>query len=66
MFEDDDRLYAVVRNQELQYSLWPADREPPAGWEPCGPVAAKPECLNYIRAEWTDMRPKSLRDYLDA
>ncbi len=58
---DDDRLYAVVRNEELQYSLWPTDREPPAGWEAAGPVATRPECLDFIRDEWTDLRPKSLR-----
>lgn len=62
MFDDDSRLYAVVRNDELQYSLWPADREPPAGWEVAGPVAARAECLEYIRGVWTDLRPKSLRD----
>jgi MbtH protein len=59
---DDDRLYAVVRNEEHQYSLWPADREPPLGWTATGPVATRPECLDHIRSEWTDMRPLSLRE----
>jgi uncharacterized protein YbdZ (MbtH family) len=25
-------------------------------------VAARAECLEYIRAVWTDLRPKSLRE----
>ncbi len=62
---DDDRQYAVVRNEELQYSLWPADREPPAGWEAAGPVASRRDCLEYISGEWTDLRPKSLREHME-
>lgn len=62
---DDERRYAVVRNEELQYSLWPANREIPAGWEAAGPVASRAECLDYIRETWTDMRPKSLRERMD-
>ena len=30
--DDDTRTYAVVVNDEEQYSIWPDDREPPAGW----------------------------------
>jgi MbtH protein len=67
MFDDDDaRFYAVVRNDEHQYSLWPADREPPRGWVVSGPVGSRSDCLDYIRSEWTDMRPKSLRDRMGA
>lgn len=29
--ETDDRTYRVVLNDEEQYSIWWADREPPAG-----------------------------------
>jgi MbtH protein len=61
MFDDDTRNYAVVCNGELQYSIWPADRQPPDGWEPTGPVATRTECLEYIRTVWTDLRPLSLR-----
>jgi MbtH protein len=64
MFEDDDpRPYSVVRNGEEQYSIWPADREPPGGWERDGFVGQKPDCLTHIAQVWTDLRPKSLRDY---
>lgn len=62
---DDDRRYAVVRNEELQYSVWPADREPPAGWAVAGPVGTRQECLEHIRGEWTDLRPKSLREHME-
>jgi MbtH protein len=65
MFEDDTRQYAVVRNDEHQYSIWPADREPPAGWTAAGPVATRTDCLEHIRGAWTDLRPKSLRDRMD-
>lgn len=31
--EDDTTVYVVVVNHEEQYSIWPADRELPLGWE---------------------------------
>ena len=58
----DQALQAVVVNAEGQYSLWPADREPPKGWEPAGKSGTKAECLAYIEEVWTDMRPRSLRE----
>lgn len=67
MFEDDDdRQYTVVRNHEEQYSIWPVDRDIPAGWEAVGRTGVKAECLSYIDEVWTDMRPKSLRERMDS
>ena len=51
----------VVVNHEEQYSIWPADRQPPAGWREVGKEGTKDECLAYIKEVWTDMRPLSLR-----
>lgn len=62
MFEDDDdKIYDVVVNREEQYSIWPADRELPLGWETIGFSGTKQECLDKIEEIWTDMRPLSLR-----
>lgn len=58
---DDARTYTVLVNEEEQYSLWPADVAVPAGWRAAGKVGTKQECLDYVRAVWTDMRPLSLR-----
>ena len=63
---DDDRIYKVVVNHEEQYSIWFADREPPAGWREVGKEGSKEECLTYINDVWTDMRPLSLRKQMDA
>ncbi|HKS98461.1 MAG TPA: MbtH family NRPS accessory protein [Rugosimonospora sp.] len=59
--EDDDGRYAVVVNDEEQYSIWPADREPPAGWRGEGTAGTRQECADHIDRVWTDMRPLSLR-----
>jgi MbtH protein len=48
-------------NHEEQYSIWPADRDIPAGWRKAGKQAKKADCLAYINEVWTDMRPLSLR-----
>lgn len=65
-FDDEDRDFVVVCNQEEQYSIWPADREPPQGWNTVGVQGVKQHCLAWIEQHWTDMRPKSLRERLDA
>jgi MbtH protein len=59
---EDDRLYKVVRNDEEQYSIWPADETNPNGWYDVGKTGPKSECLAHIKEVWTDMRPRSLRD----
>lgn len=58
---DDKTVYKVVVNHEEQYSICPADRENPAGWEDAGKSGTKQECLAYIEEVWTDLRPLSLR-----
>jgi MbtH protein len=58
--------YQVVVNHEEQYSIWPARKEIPAGWTATGPTGTREECLAHIREVWTDMRPRSLREAMDA
>jgi MbtH protein len=65
-FEDENGEYLVLVNHELQYSLWPAFHEVSPGWNPVGPRGKRKECLYWIEATWTDMRPKSLVDAMEA
>ena len=58
---EDTTIYKVVINHEEQYSIWPADRELPLGWQEVGTQGLKDECLAYIKDVWSDMRPLSLR-----
>jgi MbtH protein len=60
MVDDENGEYCVLINGEGQYSLWPAFKEVPAGWTAVGPRGARKECLDYVEANWTDMRPRSL------
>lgn len=53
--------YDVVVNDEEQYSIWPAGRAVPAGWNTVGVSGSREKCLEHIDEVWTDMRPKSLR-----
>lgn len=64
MTDVSDDEYVVVRNHEEQYSIWWADRDPPAGWTIVGKSGPKDECLAYIEEVWTDMRPLSLRRWM--
>jgi MbtH protein len=60
-FDHDETIYKVVVNHEEQYSIWPADRQNPKGWNDVGTTGTKSHCLDYIKAVWTDMRPLSVR-----
>jgi MbtH protein len=57
----DEPTSLVVLNDEEQYSIWPADREIPAGWRADGTQGTREQCLAHIAEVWTDMRPLSLR-----
>jgi MbtH protein len=59
-FEDPNGEYLVLVNDEGQYSLWPKFRAVPSGWDVVGPSGKRKECLDWIEANWTDMRPRSL------
>ncbi len=61
MENQTEQLYSVVVNHEEQYSIWPADRDIPTGWQAVGQKGSKEACLAYINEVWTDMRPLSLR-----
>ncbi|MGW6055200.1 MbtH family protein [Streptomyces sp. NPDC055189] len=62
----DERTYRVVLNDEEQYSIWPADRDVPAGWRAEGTEGAREACLSHIGEIWTDMRPRSLRQRMES
>lgn len=58
--------YDVVVNDEEQYSIWPTTGGIPAGWRSVGVRGTKDRCLEHIAQVWTDMRPLSLRNRMDA
>ncbi|KUJ65979.1 protein mbtH [Streptomyces albus subsp. albus] len=64
-FENPDASYYVLVNEENQHSLWPAFAEVPEGWTIAHGESGRQECLDYIEANWTDMRPKSLAEAMD-
>lgn len=67
MIDDTDTQarFMVVMNLEEQYSIWPEGRDLPAGWRAEGVSGTKQECLDHIGQVWTDMRPLSLRKWME-
>ncbi len=59
--EPDNCQYQVVKNDEGQYSIWPATRELPRGWVIGGYVGNRSECVAHIDRVWVDMLPRSVR-----
>jgi len=60
-FDDngEETALLVLVNGENQHSLWPAALEIPAGWEQRF-EGSRQACLDYVDANWQDIRPASL------
>jgi len=57
----DGDVFKVLINDEVQYSLWPAGQQAPAGWTEVGFTGGMQECSDYVDQHWVDMRPLSLQ-----
>ncbi|KOV64754.1 MbtH family protein [Streptomyces sp. MMG1121] len=65
-FEDQDGTFLVLVNDENQHSLWPQFADVPDGWSVVHGPDTHAACLEYVERSWTDMRPKSLADAMNA
>ncbi|MER5218056.1 MbtH family protein [Streptomyces sp. NPDC002838] len=65
-FDDENGTFHVLVNDEGQHSLWPVFAEVPEGWRVVLGDAARDECLEYVEENWTDLRPRSLREAMAA
>ncbi|WP_431042200.1 MbtH family protein [Streptomyces sp. P1-3] len=65
-FDDADGRFYVLVNEEEQHSLWPSFVEVPDGWRIVFGEDGRQECLDYVEQNWTDLRPKSLREAMAA
>jgi MbtH protein len=64
-FDQTDSDFLALINDEDQYSLWPSAITVPSGWRTALGPASRDDCLNHIEGNWTDMRPRSLRNAVD-
>jgi len=63
-FDNENATFRVLVNHEEQYSLWPDYKTIPGGWRDSGFLGKKPECMEYVNKHWKDMRPLSLRKFM--
>jgi len=61
LLDDLDLDYVVLVNDEQGHSLWPASIAVPQGWTLVHGPATRDDCLGYVRENWTDIRPASVR-----
>lgn len=64
-FDDENGKFLVLVNDENQHSLWPSFVDVPAGWRVVHPEDSRQACLEYIEANWTDLRPRSLVEKME-
>ncbi|MBY6414514.1 MbtH family protein [Rhodococcus sp. BP-252] len=65
-FDDEDGRFFVLVNDEDQHSLWPTFSDVPQGWRVVFGEDSRAACLEYVEKNWTDMRPRSLREAMEA
>lgn len=65
-FDDPDATFGVLVNDEGQHSLWPATIAVPTGWTSVYGPTDRDACVEYVNANWTDLRPRSLAAQLDS
>ncbi|GAA2973358.1 MbtH family protein [Actinokineospora diospyrosa] len=65
-FDDENGTFHALVNDEGQYSLWPTFVDVPAGWQVVFGPDTRAAVLAHIEATWTDMRPRSLAQRMDA
>jgi uncharacterized protein YbdZ (MbtH family) len=63
-FDDENGTFFVLVNDEEQHSLWPTFADIPNGWSVVYGEASRQACLDFIEENWTDIRPRSLRERL--
>jgi uncharacterized protein YbdZ (MbtH family) len=64
LFDDDSISFVVLVNDEKRHGLWPAFTD----FRRLAGVYGHPgraKCLDYVERNWTDIRPKSLREKLE-
>jgi natural product biosynthesis luciferase-like monooxygenase protein len=49
-------LFRVLQNEQGRYSLWPAAKATPAGWQEALAAASKTDCLAFVGRAWTQLR----------
>ncbi|MFF8714606.1 MbtH family protein [Streptomyces sp. NPDC015184] len=59
-FDDPEGRFLVLVNDEGQHSLWPSFAEVPGGWTVALGENTREACLEFVGANWTDLRPRSL------
>jgi MbtH protein len=63
-FENETGVFHVLINDEGQHSLWPSFVAIPSGWTVALESRDRTACIEFINEHWTDMRPKSLVEFM--
>lgn len=65
-FDRENETFIVLINHEGEYSIWPHWKPIPTGWSSIENIKGdKKSVLEYVEEAWTDMRPQSLRTWMD-
>lgn len=63
-FDSDGGDFVVIVNSDGQHSLWPGFHAVPTSWTVAFGPAGRDACLEHVRENWTDMRPRTVVEHL--
>lgn len=55
-FESENEDYQILVNKKSQHSLWPLNQNAPEGWSRVGLKGKRRECLEWIAANWKEIK----------
>lgn len=60
-FDNPQGQFYILRNDQQQYSLWPAHCDLPAGWTVVCPPQSAEACNAWLAANWSTLTPPIMR-----
>lgn len=60
-FDNPQGQFYILRNDQQQYSLWPAHCDLPAGWAVVCPPQSAEACNAWLAANWSTLTPPIMR-----
>lgn len=56
-FDNPQGLFAILQNDQGQYSLWPQQCELPAGWHVVCEAQSQEACQQWLVGHWQTLEP---------
>jgi len=56
-FDNESLSFQVLKNQQGEFSLWPAQHQVPSGWDIQHGPDTRTSCIAYVEKHWLAINP---------